>query len=97
MATKSVITKIRRKKMAEASHTTGTVAKITHIALGSGGVNADGILHQPRLQIHPMSTPSSLRKMSLLVHSSVRWHSLMRMEMWWRSLISLQKVRMRQR
>ena len=37
MATKSVITKIRRKKMAEASHTTGTVAKITHIALGSGG------------------------------------------------------------
>ena len=38
MATKSVITKIRRKKMAEASHTTGTVAKITHIALGSGGV-----------------------------------------------------------
>lgn len=42
-------------------------------------------------------TPSSLRKMSLLVHSSVRWHSLMRMEMWWRSLISLQKVRMRQR
>lgn len=44
-----------------------------------------------------MSTPSSLRKMSLLVHSSVRWHSLMRMEMWWRSLISLQKVRMRQR
>lgn len=49
------------------------------------------------LQIHPMSIPSSLRKMSLLVHSSVRWHSLMRMEMWWRSLISLQKVRMRQR
>lgn len=117
MATKSVITKIRRKKMAEAAIQPGTVAKITHIALGSGGVNGDGtvivplaenvalrkrmseslILHQPRLQIHPMSTPSSLRKMSLLVHSSVRWHSLMRMEMWWRSLISLQKVRMRQR
>lgn len=48
-------------------------------------------------EAHPMSIPSSLRKMSLLVHSSVRWHSLMRMEMWWRSLISLQKVRMRQR
>ena len=47
MATKSVITKIRRKKMAEASHTTGTVAKITHIALGSGGVNADGIVIVP--------------------------------------------------
>ena len=47
MATKSVITKIRRKKMAEASHTTGTVAKITHIALGSGGVNADGTVIVP--------------------------------------------------
>lgn len=42
MATKSVISKIRRKKMAEASHTTGRIAKVTHIALGSGGVNADG-------------------------------------------------------
>lgn len=31
------------------------------------------------------------------IKASVRWHSLMRMEMWWRSLISLQKVRMRQR
>ena len=47
MATKSVITKIRRKKMAEASHTTGTVAKITHIALGSGGVTADGTVIVP--------------------------------------------------
>lgn len=47
MATKSMITKIRRKKMAEASHTTGTVAKITHIALGSGGVNADGTVIVP--------------------------------------------------
>lgn len=41
------ITKIRRKKMAEASHTTGTVAKITHIALGSGGVNGDGTVIVP--------------------------------------------------
>ena len=47
MATKSVITKIRRKKMAEASHTTGSIAKITHIALGSGGVNADGTVIVP--------------------------------------------------
>lgn len=47
MATKSVITKIRRKKMAEASYTTGTVAKITHIALGSGGVNGDGTVIVP--------------------------------------------------
>jgi len=42
MATKSVITKKRRMKMAEASHSTGKIAKITHIALGSGGVDASG-------------------------------------------------------
>lgn len=47
MATKSVITKTRRKKMTEASHTTGKIAKITHIALGSGGVNADGTVIVP--------------------------------------------------
>ena len=47
MATKSVITKIRRKKMAEASHTTGSIGKITAIALGSGGVNADGTVIVP--------------------------------------------------
>ena len=47
MATKSVITKIRRKKMAEASHTTGNIAKITHIALGSGGVNEEGTVIVP--------------------------------------------------
>lgn len=29
-------------KMAEASHTTGQIAKITHIALGSGGVTVSG-------------------------------------------------------
>lgn len=47
MATKSVITKIRRKKMAEASHTTGKIARITHIALGSGGVNEAGEVIEP--------------------------------------------------
>lgn len=47
MATESVITKTRRKKMAEASHTTGNIAKITHIALGSGGVNNDGSVIVP--------------------------------------------------
>lgn len=47
MATKSVITKIRRKKMAEASHTTGKIAKITHIALGSGGVDANRKVIEP--------------------------------------------------
>ena len=33
--------------MAEASHTTGSIAKITHIALGSGGVTADGTVIVP--------------------------------------------------
>ena len=60
MATKSVITKIRRKKMAEASHTTGTVAKITHIALGSGGVNADGTV------IVPLAENVALKKVVVL-------------------------------
>ena len=40
---KSVITKIRRKKMAAAGKT-GTVAKITQIAVGNGGVDAQGEL-----------------------------------------------------
>lgn len=35
------ITKIRRKKMAEASYT-GQIDKITMIAVGSGGVDEDG-------------------------------------------------------
>ena len=60
MATKSVITKIRRKKMAEASHTTGTVAKITHIALGSGGVNADGTVIVPLAENVRKIRPSCL-------------------------------------
>lgn len=47
MATRSVITKKRRQKMAEASHTTGQIAKITHIALGSGGVNGQGEVIEP--------------------------------------------------
>lgn len=38
---KSVITKIRRKKMAEAGKT-GTIAKITQIAVGNGGVDEQG-------------------------------------------------------
>ncbi len=44
---KSIITNIRRKKMAEASHSTGTIAKITHIALGSGGVNEQNEVIEP--------------------------------------------------
>lgn len=47
MTTKGVITNVRRKKMAEASHTTGTISKITHIALGSGGVDGSGNVIEP--------------------------------------------------
>lgn len=37
----SIITKTRRKKMAEASRT-GTIARITQMAVGSGGVDEQG-------------------------------------------------------
>ena len=47
MAAKSIITKIRRAKMAEASHATGNIARITHIALGTGGVDATGNVIMP--------------------------------------------------
>ena len=43
---KSVITDIRRKKMAEASRS-GTLARITQIALGSGGVDGNGTVIEP--------------------------------------------------
>lgn len=44
---KSVITTVRRKKMAEASHTTGKLAKVKWIALGSGGVDSEGEVIEP--------------------------------------------------
>ncbi len=44
---KNVITAVRRKKMAEASHTTGKLAKVKYIALGSGGVDANGNIIVP--------------------------------------------------
>ncbi len=64
---KSVITKIRRKKMAEASHTTGRIAKITQIALGSGGVNAQNEIIEPlpenvKLQSEVVRKPCSSSK-----------------------------------
>lgn len=43
---KSVITDIRREKMAEASRS-GKLARITHIALGSGGVDGNGAVIEP--------------------------------------------------
>ena len=44
---KNVITAIRRKKMAEATHTTGKLAKAKWIALGSGGVDSGGNIVTP--------------------------------------------------
>lgn len=43
---KSVITKIRRKKMADASRT-GKIARITHVAVGDGGVDGSGEIFAP--------------------------------------------------
>lgn len=45
--TKKCITNIRRAKMAEASHTTGTLSKVKWIALGDGGVNGQGTVIDP--------------------------------------------------
>ena len=47
MATKSCITNVRRKKITEASHTTGTLSKIKWIALGDGGVDSSGAVIEP--------------------------------------------------
>ena len=44
---KNVITAIRRKKMAEATHTTGKLAKAKWIALGSGGVDSGANIVTP--------------------------------------------------
>lgn len=44
---KYVITAIHRKKMAEATHTTGTIAKAKWIALGSGGVDSSNNIITP--------------------------------------------------
>jgi hypothetical protein len=56
MATKSCITNVRRKKMSEASHTTGKLAKAKWIALGTGGVDAN------RNVIEPLPTSTGLKK-----------------------------------
>ena len=51
---KSVITTLRRKKMAEATNSTGRIAKAKWIALGSGGVDSKGEV------ISPVESGSSL-------------------------------------
>lgn len=47
MAARNCITNVRRKKMSEASHTTGRLAKVKWIALGSGGVDANRAVIEP--------------------------------------------------
>ncbi len=47
MAARNCITNIRRKKMSEAAHTTGRLAKVKWIALGSGGVNGNREVIEP--------------------------------------------------
>ena len=44
---KSIITALRRKKMAEATNSTGRIAKAKWIALGSGGVDSQGEVIAP--------------------------------------------------
>lgn len=44
---KSVITALRRKKMAEATNSTGKIAKAEWIALGSGGTDSQGDIIPP--------------------------------------------------
>lgn len=43
-----VITDIKRRKLAEATHTTGRIPKVKYIAVGSGGVDASGKVITPR-------------------------------------------------
>lgn len=44
---KSIITALRRKKMAEATNSTGRIAKAKWIALGSGGLDRQGSVIPP--------------------------------------------------
>ena len=39
---KQIITDLKRKKLAEATHTTGQMPKVKYIAVGSGGVDQNG-------------------------------------------------------
>lgn len=39
---KQIITDIKRQKLAEATHTTGTIPVVKYIAVGDGGVDQDG-------------------------------------------------------
>lgn len=44
---KFTITDTHRKKIALATHSAGTIAKVAQIALGTGGLNADGSVKTP--------------------------------------------------
>lgn len=45
---KQIITDIKRKKLAEATHSTGKIPLVKYIAVGSGGVDAAGEVISPR-------------------------------------------------
>ena len=53
---KSVITALRRKKMAEATNSTGRIAKAKWIALGSGGVDSQGEVIAPSESANSLTT-----------------------------------------
>lgn len=44
---KQIITDLKRKKLAEATHTTGQIPKVKYIAVGSGGVDQNGEVISP--------------------------------------------------
>ena len=44
---KQIITDLKRKKLAEATHTTGQIPKVKYIAVGSGGVDENGEVISP--------------------------------------------------
>ena len=44
---KQIITDLKRKKLAEATHTTGQMPKVKYIAVGSGGVDQNGEVISP--------------------------------------------------
>lgn len=48
---KQIITDLKRKKLAEATHTTGQMPKVKYIAVGSGGVDQNGEVISPSINV----------------------------------------------
>ena len=49
---KQIITDLKRKKLAEATHTTGQIPKVKYIAVGSGGVDQNGEVISPSKEMN---------------------------------------------